>query len=544
MIKRLTAFLAGMAIFTMARAQSEYSNFQQLSARAAALAKANPDLVKIGSLTKTPGGKDLWMITIGTGSTGAKPAIAVIGGVDGNHLLGTELAIGFAENLLKSAGSDSIKTLLAKTTFYIFPNINPDATEQYFAKLKYERFGNGNATDDDRDGRSNEDAFDDLDNNGKINFIRIESPVGEYKLHPDDARVLIKADASKGEKGSYILQSEGIDNDKDGQFNEDGEGGVWINKNFSFRHPSFSVGSGEFAVSEKETRALLDTLYNLFNVYAVVSFGHNNNLSAPTTFNATAAGQRLTAGWLEPDTKVSALVSELYNKSTSMKDAPKSNAGGGDLFSWAYFHYGRYSFSTPGWFVPKAKADTAKKEKPLSVDDPVANYLRWSASQGINSFTEWKSIQHPDYPGQKAEVGGIDPFVLTNPPYKLVPEIVKKHSDFIVKLAAHQPQLDIINMKSEVVGGGVSRITLTVINKGAFASHTKLGEKSYWVKRIAVKLNSANGQTVLAGKKNQLLNSMDGFSSTELTWLIKGSGTVTIEAGSPTTGTKKLEVKL
>ncbi len=52
------------------------------------------------SLTKTAGGKDIWMITIGTQPASAKPAIAVVGGVEGHHLLGAELALGFAENLL------------------------------------------------------------------------------------------------------------------------------------------------------------------------------------------------------------------------------------------------------------------------------------------------------------------------------------------------------------------------------------------------------------------------------------------------------------
>ena len=145
------------------------------------------------------------MLTIGTGNTETKPAIAIVGGVEGNHLLGTELAIGFAEKLLQGSNTDSIKTLLNKTTFYVFPNMSPDAMEQYFAALKYERQGNAVQTDDDRDGKLNEDGFDDLDGNGKITMMRIESPIGEYKTHPDDARVLIKADMNKGEKGKYIL---------------------------------------------------------------------------------------------------------------------------------------------------------------------------------------------------------------------------------------------------------------------------------------------------------------------------------------------------
>lgn len=75
--------------------------------------------------------------------------------------------------------------------------------------------------------------------------------------------------------------------------NEDGEGGVWFNKNLTYRHPSFTPGSGEFAVSEPEVRALLDTLHGLFNVFAVVSYRSNNNLSAPVSFNSQAAASYL-----------------------------------------------------------------------------------------------------------------------------------------------------------------------------------------------------------------------------------------------------------
>lgn len=545
MMKHFTAcMLSLLSIAGSIKAQNYSSNAQQ-SSRINALATAHPQLVKVRSIAKTAGGKDIWLITIGTGNTETKPAIAVIGGVEGNHLLGTELAIGFAENILQASSSDSIKALLNKSSFYIFPNMSPDATEQYFATLKYERQGNASATDEDRDGKVNEDMNDDLDGNGKITWMRVESPIGDYRVHPDDPRILVRADFSKGEKGTYLLFSEGIDNDKDGQFNEDGEGGVWFNKNLTYRHPSFTVGSGEFAVSENESRALLDTLFNLFNVHTVVSFGSNNNLSLPVVYNAANANQRIPSGWLEQDAKQNAMVSELYNKITNLKDGARSTPAGGDVFSWAYFHYGRYSFSTPGWWVPKSKPDTAKKEKAFTVEDAGAHYLRWSAQQGnVIGFTEWKQVQHPDFPGQKVEVGGLDPFVLINPPYKLVPDLVKKHAEFLVKLAIYQPEIDILNIKTEKLGSGITRVTLDVVNKGAFASHSKLGERSYWVKRIRVGVNTTGNQSVISGKKNQLLNSMEGYSSQQLTWLIKGTGKVTIEAGSPTTGTKKIEIGL
>jgi hypothetical protein len=526
-------------------AAQDYSNYAEQNNRLQALVKAYPTLSSLSSLTKTNGGKDIWLLTIGTGKTESKPAIAVVGGTEGSHLLGTELAIGFAESLLKGSGTDSIKNLLAKTTYYVFPNMSPDAMEQYFSKLKYERTGNATETDDDRDGKLNEDGYDDLDGNGKITLMRVESPLGEYKLHPDDPRVLIKADLTKGEKGKYLLLTEGIDNDKDGQLNEDGEGGIAFNKNLTYHHVPFAPGAGDFPVSEKESRALLDFLYDAFNVYALVSFGSNNNLSTPIPYNAASAQQRILAGYLEPDAKVNSIVSELYNKVTGSKDAPKTAPAGGDILSWGYFHYGRYSFSTPGWWVPKAKPDTAKKEKAFTIEDPTANYLRWAAQQGItNTFTNWKAIEHPDYPNQKVEVGGIDPFVLINPPYKLTADIVKKHTEFLVKLAGQQPEIDIINLKTEKLSSGLTRISLDVINKGGLSTHSKLGERSYFLKKLKVAVNTVDKQQVVGGRKITLLSSLDAASAQSFSWLIKGTGKLLIEVGCPTAGVKNVEVTL
>ncbi|MEO6584034.1 MAG: M14 family metallopeptidase [Ferruginibacter sp.] len=525
-------------------AQIDYSNAASQTARLQAVVAKNTPFAKLASLGKTAGGKDIWMLTLGNGNTEAKPAIAIIGGVEGNHLLGTELAIGFAENMVGS-NNDSVKALLNNTTFYIFPNMSPDAMEQYFAKLKYERMGNASATDDDRDGKTNEDGYDDLDGNGKITMMRVQSPVGMYRINTEDSRSMVKADLAKGETGGYLMLTEGLDNDKDGLFNEDGPGGVWFNKNFAFRHPSFTPGSGEFPVSEIENRLLLDKLYQLFNVYAVVSFSSANNLSTPFTFNAANTTPRVITGYLEEDARINAMVSDLYIKTTSLKDAPKSAPAGGDLLSWGYYHYGRLSFSTPGWFLPKPKADTTKKEKSPLTPDSVANYLRWAAAQNLpDQFTPWKKINHPSFPNQLVEVGGIDPFVLINPPFDMAAAITARHTAFIQKLAALQPRVAIENITTEKLGNNIFRITATVMNTGALPSHTKIGERSYWVKKINVALSPAKNQVVISGKKLQLLNTLEGFGTKELTWLVKGSGTTVLEAGSPTTGTKRVEIKL
>ncbi|MNW08587.1 hypothetical protein D3C71_2053930 [compost metagenome] len=85
---------------------------------------------------------------------------------------------------------------------------------------------------------------------------------------------------------------------------------------------------------------------------------------------------------------------------------------------------------------------------------------------------------------------------------------------------------------------------MKVVNIGTLPTLTKIGEKSYFLKKVAVKLNTGSGQSLLSGRKNQLLEVIPGKGFTELSWLIKGSGKISIEAGSPSSGSKMIDVSL
>jgi hypothetical protein len=538
-MKHIFVFVYVLFLPLIIQAQTNYSNYAQMSQRVQRLAQQYPQVVQRKTLTKTVGGKDILMLTIGSGETEKHPALAVVGGVEGSHQLGIELALRFAEQLAASANTDSIKTLLANHTFYVFPNMSPDASEQYFASFRFSRNGNAKDTDDDRDGKMNEDGFEDLDGNGVITMMRIQDPIGRFKLYPDDARLVVPADASKGEKGGYQYMNEGTDNDKDGKWNEDGVGGVYFNRNMSYNYPNFTQGAGEYMVSENESRALLDFLFDAANVYAVMTFSSTNNLSNPVAFNPQAVAKRVITGYYEADAKANAMVSEVYNKTTNTKDAPKTQPSGGDFSQWAYFHYGRFSFSTPAWWIPKADAATK------TPDDPIAQYLAFAKVQNITgTFYDWKTVNHPDFPNQKVEVGGVDPFVLTNPPFALVNDIAKNQNAFIIKLAGMRPQMDIVNLKKEAMGNGLTRITVDVLNKGALPTNPRIAEQNNWVKRLNVSLKLAPNQRIVSGRPSQLINAIEGFGSKQLTWLIQGAGNVSLEVGSASVGTKKIDISL
>ena len=85
MIKQLTLVAAFGLILSPALGQ-DYSNQAQITQRVKALESANGSLVKLRSLTKTAGGKDIWELEIGVGDRANHPAVAVMGGVEGPHL--------------------------------------------------------------------------------------------------------------------------------------------------------------------------------------------------------------------------------------------------------------------------------------------------------------------------------------------------------------------------------------------------------------------------------------------------------------------------
>jgi hypothetical protein len=547
MIRKLIVVALGAIVATNAFSQ-DYSNHAQLTQRLKALEAAHPDLAKLQSLAQTAGGKAIWMLEIGSGDRSDHPAVAVVGGVEGSHILGPELAVGFAEKLLAGARNDSIKALLASTTFYVFANVSPDATEQYFAKVKYERSANASATDDDRDGRTNEDPFEDLNSDGLISMVRIEDPAGKWIMHPADPRIMIQANPEKGEKGKYVLLTEGIDNDQDNVPNEDGEGGVHFNKSLTFDPPYFTPGAGEHPVSEPENRAVLDFLFEHFNVFVVLTFGPANNLAEPWKFDRSKGGGRIPTGITESDSKYNKLMSELYKKSVKQKDAPAAGVQKGDFVQWAYFHYGRQSYSTPGWWVPRFEIPkdsvSAKKNKANEDKNTDVDFIRWAEKEQLDVFINWQKINHPDYPGKHAEAGGFKPFVKTTPPFKMVSKIVDEHSKFVVALANAKPEAALVNLKTEALEGGITRVTVVVQNKGLLPALADVGRNNNFIKLVKINLVLAKDQTVLTGNKVTLLPNLDAGESKELTWLVKGKGKAVIEAGAPQMGVVKLDVNL
>ena len=508
-------------------AQTQYSGFKTMSKKIDELTREYSPICTSKPIVRTAGGKEIWVLTIGAGDKDNKPGIVVFGGVEGSHILGKELALGFASSILKESANPEIKALLDKITFYVFPDVSPDATEQFFSDVKYERNINARSTDDDRDFVFDEDPHEDLNKDGYITLVRIKDTAGKFIECDEDRRIMVEADLTKGQTGNYILISEGIDNDKDGSFNEDGPGGVNFNRNFSYNYEEFGINAGLHPVSETETKAVADFLFDRFNVYAVFTFGPQDNLGQPLKSSDRLSADKRITSIMKSDEVINKLVSDKYHELTGSKGAPLTKSAPGNFMDWAYYHYGRYSFGTPAWWFPVEKGKNAE-----------AAFLKFAEKNKIKDvFVPWAVFDHPDFPGKKAEIGGVKPFVMINPPADTLDALIIKNYKFITAIAAMHPELEFLDVKTENAGENIFRISLSVHNKGIFATCSEIGDFNMWTRIMRIKIEPGKGQSLISGDKVQRIKRLEGDEMVKFSWLINGKGSLNITAGALNTGT-------
>lgn len=263
---------------------TKYHTYAEMTAMLQTLVKEHADIAKLVEIGKTRENRSLWAVEImnAAGSTSpTRPALLVTANFEGDHLVGSELALYMIDYLLSSyAANPQVKQQIDTHAFYILPRMNPDGAEFFFAQTKADRKSNTAPLDDDNDGRLDENRPEDLNKDGYITLMRVKDPKGPYMLHPEDARLLKRADPQRGETGAYRVYHEGLDKDGDGFIAEDGPGGTDLNRNFMHKYPYYQPDAGRYMASELETRAMMDYLIKHANIAATLTFGESDNLIA------------------------------------------------------------------------------------------------------------------------------------------------------------------------------------------------------------------------------------------------------------------------
>lgn len=600
-LRSLTPILTALGLLAWATTQSSYANellagyqtFAEFEQHLKKLAKH--EACSLSTLGTTAEGRDIRLLTLGRGDADSKPALLLMGSVDAANLTGSELAIRLAQQLLEVNRQTKEQSPLQGITVYIVPRPSPDASQRVAAKVLHHNATNSRPTDADRDGLVDEDGPEDLNGDGIISQMRIGDPSGAWMPHPNDPRVLVKAEASKNEQGRYRVEVEGIDNDGDEQWNEDGPGGVDFNQNFTFDYDYFGGEAGPHQISEAETRAIADWAMSRRNIFAVYSFSPQHNLPKPWPEHKDEGG-RIKTKVLKADAAYYTFISELYSKRFEGKKAPESASHAGAFAPWSYFHCGRWSLSAPGWVIPDAdkpdadEAETDESEEPEAespaepqaeetgeaqdpdkpeldahdkANEPQANdnkasnkeasdaeqdkrkshelaALDWFERAGIRGFLPWQEFDHPDFPDQTVEIGGFIPRAQDHPPADKLDGIANQHCDFLLELLELRAKLDISSAKLTSLGGGIFRLEAKVTNLGFLPTTSAMGQLSRQLQRLQLHVELPEGGKLLTGNLREDLGVLAGNGGqSETNWLVQllsDAGSVKLRAGEPSVG--------
>ncbi|MGB9905826.1 MAG: M14 family metallopeptidase [Candidatus Saccharicenans sp.] len=281
----ISSFLLFFLLLTplLAQGRAQFRTPAEVAASLKGLAAKYPEICRLSSIGRSYGGQEILVLEIAAGRNKVKPeerpAVLVTANSEGLHLPGTEAVLRLAESLLGAYGQDKAwSDYLNRQTVYLVPLLNPEAAAAFFTTPRMERTVNNRPVDDDNDGLVDEDGPEDLNGDGLITIMRVKSPEGRWIIDPREPRLMRLADSRKGEKGEYQVYSEGLDNDGDGLINEDGPGGVDLNRNFPHDFEYFQKQAGLYPVSEPEAEALLKFMFDHNNIALVINFSTENNL--------------------------------------------------------------------------------------------------------------------------------------------------------------------------------------------------------------------------------------------------------------------------
>lgn len=374
---------------------------------------------KLHQIATSPGGKPITVLELGTNLNDA-PAIFVGANFEGNIPLATEGALYLANMLQDSAAyTKNIK-------WYILAQPNPDASADYFAEVKTGKTTNLLEINNDGDEDIDEDGVEDLNGDGLITQMRVKDLEGSYIVSKNDPRIMDKADTKKGERGAYKIYTEGIDNDNDGSYNEDGTGGVNVGIAFPHLFPYRNKEAGFYAGNTPEVYGIMRFIFDRPNIAMVYTLGTTNfclvppkggrkgganlerikipgryarmfEVDASQTYSMdevielfkarVPAGMEVTpsmvAGFLGLGAAVNPMDEDLvfYKKYAEdykkYLEAKKFNtetldpeaAKDGSFELWAYYHLGVPSFSMSLFNVPKAKKEKKEDGDAPSMED-------------------------------------------------------------------------------------------------------------------------------------------------------------------------------
>ncbi len=554
-----------------------YHDIDEVNALLRGWASKYPDLVDLYPVGRSFGGLDIWQVTITNKKTGKdtdKPAFFLEGGRHAGEITGVETVLYFVNQVLTRYGTEPAITRLVDTkALYCRPSNNPDGNLLYQRTAQSLR-STVRPHDDDGDGLLDEDAGEDLDGDGFIRQMRkaVGAGKGNATRDPKDASGRAMKRVSQGQ-GDYQLYSEGIDNDGDGRYNEDGIGGLDLHRNYpgNWRPESETTGrgwtqggAGEYPLSEPETRAVFSFLMTHPNVALVQSLdtavpmllrGPSTSKTEEGMFpeDAALAGRFDREGLKITGYPSAGDVYHVYatrsgpNPITGEPARDEPLFGHGPDFGYSYF--GVIWYGDEIWNGGRY----VDYDNDGRIDEVEA--LRWNDEHraGRGDRAAWTRFSHPQL--GEVEIGGWNPkFYAQNPPPDLLETWAGNEAAFNLYLAQQLPQVKVTSLTTRPApeaGDGVFEVRAVVTNDGGMPTALEIAKRVKVVRPDTVtialepglELARPAGETAAPRAVTEIDWLKPGETRTA-SWCVKGRGKVTVTVGSTRGGVDRKDVTI
>ena len=488
---------------------NRFYDYDELLAHFDRVQAAFPALVTHEVIGRSVENRELRVYTVNdarTGPANEKPAMWIDGNVHGNEVQGGEAALYALWYLCENAaGNPEVAELLRDAAFHLLPAQNPDGRAHWFQRAHNASSSRTGVfpTDDDDDGRFDEDPADDLDGDGHITQMRKHVPgQGTHRQDPDDPRFLVPVPANDdGRRGDWILLGEeGRDDDGDGRINEDDPGGYDMNRAWpsSWAPEYVQFGAGPYPLFWPETRAVASFIQRRPNIAAVQSF-HNAGgmiLRGPGTesFGEYPSDDLRAYDELGRDGEK---MLPFYKYMVIWKDLYTVWGG---FVNWTYEGLGIVSFTNELWnddqyFQIDALGAEAGKSRSGLAGDRRRQWFDDKLLMGAG-YVDWKPFDHPLY--GKVEIGGFKKDVGRVPPTFMIEEMLHRNALFCLAHAKAMPKLVFDDVQVTELGDGVKAVDLLVRNLHVIPSRTAMAARSKVGQPDAITIEGS-GLAVVAG---------------------------------------------
>ena len=523
-----------------------YHTLAEIGAYLEAVAERHDDLTTLLEIGRSREGRPIWALEINnpdTGPAAEKPAFYVDGNIHGGEVLGGEGALAFIDRLLTRQETDArIGDLVDTRAFYVVPIVNPDGRAISVDTPENHRW-NVRPTDEDGDGRVDEDPPEDLDGDGRMLQMRIRDPEGGWTVHPDDPRRMVRR--SRGESGGsyYRVLSEGLDNDGDGRFNEDRVGGVDLNRNFPANWSAAQFASGPFPLSEPETWALVEYITSRPNIAAIHTFHTSGGLLlrfptlADQDWDFPEADLLEYRAIAEDGVAITGYQNFGYEKKTIVD---LMSPGHGVFNDWGSKEFGVLAMTTEMW----AHAIGAGQAALFDWNDDVLDGT---------GFIDWYAFDHPQL--GPVELGGWDRWSTASPPDRLIAGEVARNVDWVLTFAEKTPRVAVLGVEASRAGEGLVRLDARIANTGWMATATAHATDVLQIARpVTVGLELENAQLV-EGEATRSLGVLPGTHGgqpdiRDVSWVLRlidparpAIATVVVRSEKAGTGRETLEIE-